>query len=60
LLQSFKGFNKSAYNVDMDEQQKEAENFRQGSKREALSYLEKEIGSEIEISWMTSVFFMKF
>lgn len=32
---------------------------KNGSKREVLGYLEKEIGQEIEISWMTSVFYMQ-
>lgn len=47
-------------NVDMEESIKEAQNIKTGSKREVLKYLEKEMGSEVEISWKTSVFFMKF
>ena len=59
LLQSFKGMAKTLSNVELGELlHSHAGAKDKGTRQELLSYLQKEIGNEIEFSWMTSKFFL--
>lgn len=39
-------------------QEEEAAQANKGTKKEVLAYLEKEIGSEVDVAWLTSTFFL--
>lgn len=59
MLQSFKGIAKTISNVDIGELlHGHGEAKDKGSRQELMNYLVKEIGNELEFSWMTSMFFM--
>jgi hypothetical protein len=60
LLHSFKGLTKVLTNVELvANAHMHASQKDKGTKQELLTYLEHEIGTEIEFAWMTSKFFMQ-
>ena len=60
LLHSYKGMAMYLNEVDIAEQDKlGAQAKKNGNRREVLSYLVAEAGSEIEVAWMTSCFYLQ-
>jgi len=52
---------KTVNDIDILEQEKITSTMnRVGTKKELYHYLEREVGSEIEISWRTSIFYVSF
>ncbi len=59
LLSSFKKMVQFLNLADLNEAAKQMvqQQVKSGSKKELLSYLQKEAGSEVEFAWRTSCFF---
>lgn len=58
LLSSFKKMVQFLNLADLNEAAKQiGQQVKSGSKKELLSYLQKEAGSEVEFAWRTSCFF---